>query len=483
MCRDVIARPETNEDVRSRMSTCAPRPRACCEVAPATLRFVRALLVALLGIGCASSDVIATLRDGAVRIDAPITDARLDVPDAPRIDGGFCAGSGPLFQVGDGAGEPRCGGTVTQTTFRYALCACDGFALSHALVVDAFDSREGAWTPGRRGGSVGSNLSLAASAGANVGGSVIAELDVEGSGLPIDVAGSVRAGGMLTGSAAFGIDKDVFVGAGVSVDSLRVDGLVHLPSGAPYDVRETEDVGGVVRESVDVEAPCDCDATLDVGAVVEDHRDDNDDALAGLTPSSLAEGDDRRIALDCGRYYFDRVAGGALELVIRGRVAIFVASDLALEGAFVVRLEEGGELDLFVAGNVLGTASWTIGDPASPSRVRLYFGGAGTVDLGAGGELAANLYAPRAELVTPERLEVFGSVFVRRLAASGPVTVHYDEGILDIGDECPSPGGCATCRDCGNQACVDGACGLCRGDADCCAPLVCAAGRCIPEPF
>jgi hypothetical protein len=461
------------------------RVRASVVPRPATLSLVRAVVVALLGLGCASSDVIATLRDGSVGVDVPLVDARLDAPDAPRVDGGFCAGSGPLFQVGDGVGEPRCGGTVTQTTFRFALCACDGFALSHALTVDAFDSREGPWTPGRRGGSVGSNQSFAASAGASIGGSVIAESDVDGAGLPIDVGGSVRAGGMLSGSAAFGIDKDLFAGAGVSVDRLRVDGLVHLPSGAPYDVRESEDVGGVVREPVAIDAPCDCDVSrlLDVGAVVEGYRDDNDDARAGLTPDSLGEGDDRRVELECGRYYFDRVAGGALELVIRGRVAIFVASDLALDGAFVVTLEGGAELDLFVAGNVLGTARWTIGDPARPSRVRFYVGGAGTVDLGAGGDLAANLYAPRAELVTPESLEVFGSVFVRRLAASGPLAVHYDEAILDVGGECPTPDGCDTCRDCGNQACVDGACGLCRGDADCCAPLVCAAGRCIPEPF
>ncbi len=35
----------------------------------------------------------------------------------------------------------------------------------------------------------------------------------------------------------------------------------------------------------------------------------------------------------------------------------------------------------------------------------------------------------------------------------------------------------------GAQACVDGTCGDCRTDADCCAPLICNAGRCEPLLF
>ncbi|MCB9601512.1 MAG: hypothetical protein H6721_25980 [Sandaracinus sp.] len=448
------------------------------------------VLLACFALGCPRSDVVATWRDGG-SFDAGGRDASFDAPptdtafDAPRPDGGFCDGTGPLFQVGDGIGEPRCGGTVTQTTFRYALCACDGFALAHELFVDAFDSRDGPYAPGGRGGSVGSNVDLAGSANVFIKGSLTAELDVEGSGERLEVEGTIRAGGMCTGNARFRAGKDLYAGRGVSVDRLHVGGLVHVPDGAAYDVRTFEEVGGVVREPVDVDTPCDCEPSrlLDIDAVVASYRDDNDDAMAGLSPGQLGEGDGRSVTLDCGRYYFDRIAGGSLELVIRGRVAIFVASDFSLTGPFVVRFEPGGELDLFVDGNVVAMDTWTVGDPDRPSRLRLYVGGAGTFDLGAGGAIAAHVYAPRAELVTPGALELYGSLFARRMAVSGPLTVHYDEAILDAGDSCPMPGTCSSCRDCGNQACVDGACGLCRSDADCCAPLVCAAGRCIPEPF
>jgi hypothetical protein len=41
---------------------------------------------------------------------------------------------------------------------------------------------------------------------------------------------------------------------------------------------------------------------------------------------------------------------------------------------------------------------------------------------------------------------------------------------------------CFSCRDCNNQACIDGQCGNCRSNADCCAPYMCVGapnGRCM----
>ncbi|HEX4406912.1 MAG TPA: hypothetical protein VH560_18870, partial [Polyangia bacterium] len=39
--------------------------------------------------------------------------------------------------------------------------------------------------------------------------------------------------------------------------------------------------------------------------------------------------------------------------------------------------------------------------------------------------------------------------------------------------------GCNSCKDCGNQACVNGACGTCRTSSDCCSPLICKSGSCV----
>ena len=39
---------------------------------------------------------------------------------------------------------------------------------------------------------------------------------------------------------------------------------------------------------------------------------------------------------------------------------------------------------------------------------------------------------------------------------------------------------CMTCLDCNGQACNGGQCGSCNNSADCCAPLTCSGGKCVP---
>jgi len=95
------------------------------------------------------------------------------------------------------------------------------------------------------------------------------------------------------------------------------------------------------------------------------------------------------------------------------------------------------------------------------------------------------VYGPRAEMVLGGgggSTIVFGSIFVRRLSTQGSLTIHYDEGVLTKGDGCPPTATtCTSCHDCGNQACVAGACGACASSDDCCAPLQCLSGRCVPS--
>lgn len=80
-------------------------------------------------------------------------------------------------------------------------------------------------------------------------------------------------------------------------------------------------------------------------------------------------------------------------------------------------------------------------------------------------------------------IEIYGSLFAAGIVASDRLTVHYDAAILAAGNDCgPPPSTCTSCRDCGNQACTaGGSCGACTSNADCCSPLVCHAGSCVPE--
>ena len=62
--------------------------------------------------------------------------------------------------------------------------------------------------------------------------------------------------------------------------------------------------------------------------------------------------------------------------------------------------------------------------------------------------------------------------------ASGEALIHYDNGAVQNGNECPQPTTCDTCSDCNNQACVGNTCGSCTMDSQCCPPLHCDAGTC-----
>lgn len=437
----------------------------------------RPLLLVCL-VACTQVDVVAVRPDGAPPIpDADVLDA--EVPDAEI---GFCEGDGPLVLVGDG--RLGCTGAVAQTTFRYAICTCEGMALSAPVTTDAFDSREGPYTSGEGGGSLATNGRFDASADVDVGGG----LDVGGSGLlfgatDLRVRARLRSAGPLNGDGLLAVGGDASVNGDLRVEDLFVGGTVLVPDGATVEARGIDEAPRRDSGPVDVPPPCDCapEQLLDIGALVAAHAAENDNAAAGLEADAL-DGltGDARITLPCGRYHVDRVSGEALTIEATGRVALFVAGDLAL-GELTIDLAPGAEIDLFIAGNVLGQARWTLGDPSQPANARIYVGGGGTLELAGGATFAGNVYAPNAELVTPASVEVFGSLFARRIAASGPLTVHYDKALSATGEGCPTTGSCTSCLDCGNQACIGGRCGDCATDGDCCAPLVCAAGTCVPQ--
>lgn len=455
-----------------------------------------AILVLTAGASaCTREDIVAIgAIDGG---SAPAADAGPEViadagSDAGPVvpDAGSCTGAGPLVIVGDG--ESTCGGRVAARSFRYAVCTCDDYAASASLTTDSFDSTRGPYAPGGRGGSLGVNGRLAASAPLSLGGALWAGGSglQAGSGGAITAASDVRVRGPIESEAALTCGRDAYFGDRARATELVVTGTLTLPAGAALDVSGTTRVGGTVRAPVTVSPPCGCgvDDLLDVPALVRAHREDVDNASIGLRPNAL-EGrtGDRTLELPCGRYYLGAIGGsGALVLRITGRTALFVDGDVALDAPLTVTLVGDAELDLFVAGNVVSSSAIRFGSADAPARARLYVGGRGTLQLGADALFGGNLYAPRAELSTSGRVEVFGSLFVRRLAASGPVVVHYDTAVLKAGDGCgaPTASTCSSSCECPGGACTSaGVCGACETSADCCAPLFCLGGQCVADPF
>lgn len=440
-------------------------------------------------VGCRQADVVADLvgdADGPPR-DGGSVDAGRPAPDAGGPED-FCAGGGPVVAVGDG----RCAGDVAERAFRFAVCACEGLVTSGGLDTDSFDSRDGPYRarPGSTGGgAVGINGRIDLNAASRVDGTLWGG---DATGLNAGRAGDLTVernlfcAGPVVSETSISVARDARVNGRVRARDLTVGGTLTVPDGAAIEVTGDRAIGAEARGPVAVDAPCDCrpEFLVDIAALVAARAADHDDARAGLTPDSL-QNVSGAVTLPCGRYYFDGIStDGDLALVAEGRVALFVTGDVAVNGALSVRLAPGAELDLLVAGQLVSTDALALGAEDAPSRVRVYVGGSGTLQLSGGGTFGGNLYAPRAEVVASGTVEVFGSLFARRLALADRAIVHFDRAVQAAADDCPEPEDttCDSCRDCREGGCVGGACGPCRTSADCCAPLVCEAGRCLVEP-
>ncbi len=425
-------------------------------------------------------------------------DANQPVAILPGPTSGFCQGVGPAIIVGDGItrGEADgttddvCSGAIARRTFRFALCLCEGYATSTALVTDSFASGDGPYQAATAGaaGSVGVNGELRANANLDVSGSLWAGDQAGEVGALLDIAGDLQHQGGLSGGGTVIVGHDATVQGPVSLTSLQVAGRLVVPALADVSTSGPLTYGALTEAVVTVPDPCACasDELVDVTRFINLHVDDNDNLASGLSKSALAGfTGDATLDLPCGRYYLDSIDGSpGAELTIRarGRVVLFVGGNVNLRGPMRMTLDPDAEFDLFVGGLLMSDDAIEFGDVARPSKARLYVGGSGQMNLSGNSVFAGNLYAPQASLALSAQVELFGSLFLRSLTQAAPVTIHYDTDVLAADEGCPATSGlCESCLDCPAQACNAGTCGPCATSADCCAPLVCSSGACVPE--
>jgi hypothetical protein len=122
--------------------------------------------------------------------------------------------------------------------------------------------------------------------------------------------------------------------------------------------------------------------------------------------------------------------------------------------------------------------------------------GTQTVDIQSDTIVGAEIWAGNAKVLWESDTTVFGSIFAGDFEATSDFKLHYDNAVAQVGSNCPPPpgtgdggtssggdggggGSCGSCMDCGNQACINGACSSCSSSAQCCPPLVCQSGSCV----
>ncbi|MDP9002921.1 MAG: hypothetical protein M3O46_22755, partial [Myxococcota bacterium] len=386
----------------------------------------------------------------------------------------------------NGCGE--CLNDLARATFRWALCSCGDVALQQQLFTDAYDSTKGPYPPAplQTGGGVGVNGNFT------------------GGGAPISIGGALwctGAAGVATGfqatvsqethvanalnatGGALKILDNAWVGGNVG-GTVNISKTLYVPTTATVGAGVTSAM--TVKQPVTVAPPCDCSDTALLGQsidqIVTAHATNNDNAAIGLNAGALATPTmSTRLDLPCGRYYLTGInqPGTSVTVFAHGRTSLFIRGDVV--GATVsFVLDPTATFDTFITGTVKASGQLIVGSPNYPALSRTYVGGTAPVDLsGEAGRTAGNLYVGKTPLNVSSHFVLYGGLIAASLANQENIEIHYDRAVLDLPKCGPPPPMCQGCKDCGNDPCINGMCSpTCTSSTQCCAPLICAGGKC-----
>lgn len=400
----------------------------------------------------------------------------------------------PPAKCGGGSGPPivldpslgGCLGNLAQTTFTWSLCSCNDLNVSAPLSTDAFDSTKGPYAPGEIGGGVGVNRDVTHwSQAVTVGGTlwVAGGGAYKSSGPASTIRGDMHLKGSWNASSPFTVEKDAFA------------------TGALTGVK----VNGATKTIPDLPAACDCrpESLVPVAEIVAAHRPpNNDNAAIGLNADVFENpGGPLRLDLPCGNYYLTHInTATPLTIAAHGRTALYIDGNVNPTAPIAFVLEPDAELDILIAGTIISSQTVVIGSPNYPALSRTYVGGTESLKFSQDVRIAGQVYAAKSSLVDwSAHNEIYGAVFAGNFKSSQVTKIHYDRGVLVAGHACPPPHGggspatttgtgtgtgggptdeCGSCKDCGNQACIQGECGACTDSSQCCAPLKCVNGSC-----
>jgi hypothetical protein len=394
-------------------------------------------------------------------------------------------------------------GCLAQVTFTWALCSCKDVMCSDVLKTDGFDSTKGPYMPGGLGGGVGVDRSVSVSSLLDAGGTLRASASTGTSPTSqTTVRQELHIGGPVSTSATMTVANDAFVDGNVS-GNVKIGGTLYIPSGDTASGGVTD--MAVVHQPVTVPPPCDCTTPdlLPIASWIAAAKTKNDNASIGLSPTALQNpSGDIHLDLPCGSYYLSGInSSNSVTVAAHGNTALFIDGNVSASSGISFVLDPTAQFDILIGGTISASSGLVIGSPAYPALTRTYIASTTTIDLSASGTIAGNVYAAYAPVSLSSDYVQYGALFAGDFNASGSAAIHYDRATVG-GSLCPppplttsgdggsssdgGPGGgtttCGTCKDCGNQACVNGTCGQCTSSSDCCAPLICVGGTCMISP-
>lgn len=385
--------------------------------------------------------------------------------------------------------DTNCTGTIAATTFAWALCSCTDITLTSSFTTVGFDSSNK--SQGKLGAGVGLDKTFTASSAVDVGGSLFASSQ-NGltSGSTSWVRQELQVGGNLT-TQTFDVGDNGTVGGNVTGSKLTFAKTLTVSPSSTISAGVT--YSKLVKQAVSVPPPCDCTKPLPISSWVSFRKTQNDNAsvVPALDPTVLAASNANqpaRIDLPCGSYYLDAIAAkGPLTIYAHGHTVLYIGGDVSTGSFIAFGLDPTATFDVVIGGTLTTSALFKIGSPNYPALSRTYVGTTGNLTITSNGVFATNLYAGRANVLFTSNSDTYGSIFAGNFTDTSDTLIRYDRAVVTVGQECPQKpgpdaGGCGSCKDCGNQACINGTCGQCSSSSQCCPPLQCFNGTCALQP-
>jgi cytoskeletal protein CcmA (bactofilin family) len=367
-----------------------------------------ALVSALMLFACGTRDIVAEL---------------VETLPPPTCVGSACdAGVTPDAGCAGAACALDAAATSDPNLSSVALCTCEGL-LAGAMVALAADEIEGTPASIATRGAVHLEAPVAVAGSLTVG----PARDVTGtSDATLQVGADLAVDGNIEADIAIDVAGDAQVAGDVRVRSLRVGGSLTLPADRELSVTETLEYGVLLRQPVQLAAPCACDDA------------DLRPAAARLERARGATGvtrlDDGRyggftgaedMSLMCGEYWVASVAGdGDLSIDVQAPATLYVDGAVSIQGALDVRLAPGAALTLVVLDAIQVGGAAALGVPEASERVEIVVDGT-QIALHQGGTLHGAVIAPAAELLVDGPLRMRGSASTRRIAANAELDATF----------------------------------------------------------
>lgn len=135
---------------------------------------------------------------------------------------------------------------------------------------------------------------------------------------------------------------------------------------------------------------------------------------------------------DSGKYTEIDISNNG-ELLVSGDLVLYITGDITLKNDSELKVTDGSTLVVYFDGDIEAKNGSSINNEAEvPASIQLYGTGANqTIDLKNRSDLYGVIYAPEADMIVHNKVDIYGSFIVDNFELKNSGDVHYDKALSE----------------------------------------------------